>query len=170
MFETVISPPAELARVFVDRVIALTGRAHAGGRPFALALPGGSVAETFFPPLAEAPLDWREVEWFWCDERAVPPDHPESNFRLACELLLSRVPIDPARVHRMKAEADDLDAAAAEYEAELVAVLGGPRRFDVVLLGVGPDGHVCSLFPGHHEESSRLVIAVTDSPKRRRDA
>jgi len=167
MFETVISPPAELARVFVDRVIALTGRAHASGRPVALAIPGGSVAETFFPVLAVAPLEWSLVECFWCDERAVPPNHRESNFRLAAELLLNRVPIDPARVHRMRAEVDDLDAAAADYEAELMAVLGEPPRFDVILLGVGPDGHVGSLFSGHPalEESSRRVIAVTDSPK-----
>ena len=107
------------------------------------------------------------VEMFWGDERAVPADHPESNFSLADALLLTRVPIDRARVHRMPADATDLEAAARAYEAELVRVLGDPPRFDIVLLGVGPDGHVCSLFPGHRalSEASRRVLAVTDSPK-----
>src|SRR5262245_4677777 len=107
---------------------------------FAIALPGGSVAEAFLPVLAAAPVDWKGVDLYWGDERAVAPDDPESNFGLARRLLLDRVA--GARVHRMRAEAGDLDAAAREYEKELVPL-------DVALLGVGPDGHVCSLFPGH---------------------
>jgi len=165
--DIVVSPPPDLARLFADEVARLAHRKQVDRRSLALALPGGSVAETFLPVLAEAPLEWSLVECFWCDERAVPPDHPESNFRVAADLLLNRVPIDQARVHRMRAEVDDLNAAAADYEAELMAVLGDPARFDVILLGVGPDGHVCSLFPGHPalDESYRRVIAVTDSPK-----
>ncbi len=138
-----------------------------GGRALSLVLPGGSVAQAFLPVVAEAAIDWALVDVFWGDERAVPPDHPESNYRLADELLLERVGIDRARVHRMPADGADLDAGARAYEAELVRVLGDPPRFDVVLLGVGPDGHVCSLFPGHPAllETSRRVVAVTDSPK-----
>jgi 6-phosphogluconolactonase len=166
-FETIVRPPEELAQVFVERLMGLGHRAHAEKRPFAIALPGGSVAEAFCPVLARAPVDWTLIEWFWSDERAVPPDHPDSNYRLAFELLLSRAPIDPQRVHRMKANGDDLDGAAVAYEAELVNTLGAQPRVDVVLLGVGSDGHVCSLFPDHPalEEASRLVIPVTDSPK-----
>jgi 6-phosphogluconolactonase len=165
--EIIVRPAADLARIFAARAAAVARAAHEEGRSCALVLPGGSVAEQFFPVLAEADLDWRRVDWFWGDERAVPPDHLGSNFRLANELLFSRVAIDSARVHRMKGEANDLERAAADYEAELKDVLGATRPFDLILLGVGPDGHVCSLFPGHPalQESARLVVAVADAPK-----
>jgi 6-phosphogluconolactonase len=125
----------------------------------------GSIARAFFPVLAKTVIDWATVDVFWSDERAVGFDHEDSNYRVANELLLSHVV--HARAHRMPSDDPDLDAAARSYERELVRVLGKPPRFDVVLLGVGPDGHVCSLFPGHPalEEASRLVVAVTDSPK-----
>src|SRR5262249_19062398 len=100
------------------------------------------------------------------DERAVPPTDPEANYGLARRLWLDRIPHDPARVHRMRGEEPDLDAAAVAYARELDAALGG-RALDLVLLGMGPEGHVCSLFPHHPalRESSRSVIAVRDSPK-----
>ena len=165
--ETFIATPAELARVFAERLVFAARRAQSEGRALSLVLPGGSVAQAFLPVVAEARVDWTLVELFWGDERAVPPDHPESNYQLTDQLLLSRVAIDCARVHRMPADGADLDAGANAYKAELVRVLGDPPRFDVVLLGVGPDGHVCSLFPGHRalDETSRRVVAVTDSPK-----
>jgi 6-phosphogluconolactonase len=161
--EIVVGNQLELARVFVDRVSDLASAADR----FSLALPGGSVAEAFCPHLANAPLDWGPVDLFWCDERAVPPDHPDSNFRVAEELLIRRVTIDPARVHRMKGEATDLEAAAADYERELKRVLGERPQLGVALLGVGPDGHVGSLFPGHRalDERVDLVVAIHDSPK-----
>jgi 6-phosphogluconolactonase len=161
--ETVIDSPPELARVFAYR---LAGLARGAAR-VALALPGGSVAETFFPVLSASALDWQAIDLFWCDERAVPPNHLESNFRLAADLLLGRATIDPSRVHRMKADRHDLDRAAAEYEEEMIAALGTPPRVDVALLGVGPDGHVCSLFPDHPllNERARHVAAITDAPK-----
>ena len=165
--ETIVAPPAELARDFAARVSDAAQRARTAGRALSLVLPGGSVAEAFFPVLALAAIDWTMVEVFWGDERAVPRDDRDSNYRLADELLLRRVAIDPARVHRMPADAADLDAGGRCYEAELERVLGNPLRFDIVLLGVGPDGHICSLFPGHPalSETSRRVLAVTDSPK-----
>ncbi len=165
--ETIVAPPAELARVFAARVAIAVRRAQVDGRSVSLVLPGGSVAEAFFPLLSLAPVDWARVEVFWGDERAVPPDDPESNYRLADRRLLSRVAVDRARVHRMPADAADLDAAARSYEAELERALGVPPRFDIVLLGVGPDGHVCSLFPGHRalRERARRVLPITDSPK-----
>jgi 6-phosphogluconolactonase/glucosamine-6-phosphate isomerase/deaminase len=94
--EVIIGTPLELAEVFCTRLSLLESRA--------LAVPGGSVAEQFFPALAVAELDWRRLHLFWCDERAVPPEHPDSNYHLAAELLLGRAPIDPANVHRMKGE------------------------------------------------------------------
>jgi len=165
--ETIVAPPAELARTFVARLASTARRVQATCRALSLVLPGGSVAEIFFPVLALAAIDWTMVEVFWSDERAVRPDDQDSNYRVADELLLRRVAIDRSRIHRMEAEAADLYAAARQYETELGQSLGIPPRFDVVLLGVGPDGHVCSLFPGHRalEEKARRVVAVTDSPK-----
>ena len=153
----------DLAKAFVARV---ERRFEELGR-LSLALPGGSAAAAFCPALALARVRWRDVDLFWCDERAVPPDHPDSNYRVANELLLSRVELNPGRVHRMRTEVPDLEAAAAEYEKRIVRSSGAPPHVDVVLLGVGPDGHVCSLFPGHAalEERHRLVVPVFDSPK-----
>jgi 6-phosphogluconolactonase len=141
--------------------------AVAEGRRLAWALPGGSVAEAFLPVLAEARIDWDAVEFFWGDERAVPFDDPDSNFGLAYRLFLERVAVDPQRVHRMPADAPDLDAAAARYADDLTGGLGTPPRLDLVLLGCGPDGHICSLFPGHPAlaEETRWTVAVTDAPK-----
>jgi 6-phosphogluconolactonase len=165
--ELIVGTPTELAAVFVDRVVGLALRAQAEARTLSIALPGGSVAETFFPSLARAPLEWSAIDWFWGDERAVSPDHPDSNYRLAAELLFRHVPVDPARIHRMRAEGPALDIAASEYEQTLMTTCGVPPRLDLALLGVGPDGHVCSLFPNHPalEEESSFVIGVTDAPK-----
>lgn len=131
---------------------------------FALALTGGSVAATCLPVLASAGIDWTKVELFWGDERAVPPGDPESNFA-AARALVERVPAE--RVHRMPADLPDLDAAARDYEARMKSVLGDPPALDFALLGMGPDGHVCSLFPDHPllDERERFVAAVHDSPK-----
>jgi 6-phosphogluconolactonase len=133
----------------------------------ALALPGGSVAEAFFPVLAGAVVNWGAIDIFWSDERAVPPADDDSNFKLASRLLLTAPAVAAARVHRMPAEHEDLDGAAAAYEAELDGATTGHTRVDVALVGVGPDGHICSLFPGHPalDEQQRRVVAVTDSPK-----
>jgi 6-phosphogluconolactonase len=134
---------------------------------FSIALPGGSVATAFFPRLARVPFDWLRADFFWGDERAVPPSDPESNYGLARSLWLSPAGVPEDRIHRMEAEAADAAAAAVRYAAELQRLLGAPPRLDFVLLGVGPDGHVCSLFPGHPllEEQARWVAAVEDSPK-----
>jgi 6-phosphogluconolactonase len=154
---------AALARRFQDsarHAVAARGR-------FTVALPGGSVATTFFPGLAPLPVDWSAVDFFWGDERAVPPEHPDSNYGLARSLWLDPAGVPAERVHRMRADAPDLDGAAADYAAGLERVAGRPPRLDLVLLGVGPDGHVCSLFPGHPllEERARPVAGVEDSPK-----
>jgi len=163
--EVVVDTVPALARLLSERVEGAARRALGeSGRRFFFVLPGGSVAEAFFPVLGRAEVEWGRVDLFWGDERAVPPDHPDSNYRLARELLL---PHAPARVHRMPGEAADLAAAAAEYEREMREALGEPKRLDIALLGMGPDGHVCSLFPGHPAlgEKSRWVLAILDSPK-----
>jgi len=161
--EVVYGAIDDLARRFVSQV---EERFHQLGR-LSIALPGGSAAEAFCPPLVAAKVRWRDVDVFWCDERAVPPDHPDSNYHLVHERLLSRVRIDPARIHRMPGDAPDLAAAAIEYEKRIIRASGAPPHLDVVLLGVGADGHVCSLFPDHAalDERSRLVLPIADSPK-----
>jgi 6-phosphogluconolactonase len=150
------------ADALVAMLVSRAREAIARAGTFSLALPGGSVATTCLPRLAEADLDWSAVHLFWGDERAVAPDHPDSNFGLAKRLLVDRVPIDASHVHRMRAEALDLAEAAAAYEA----VLRG-RTLDAALLGVGPDGHVCSLFPGDAllDEDTRWVAVIERSPK-----
>jgi 6-phosphogluconolactonase len=165
--EIVIDTPAVVARVFADRFAAAARAAIAARGRFSCALPGGSVAETFLPVLAGATVAWNQVEFFWGDERAVGPDDPESNYGLARRLLLDAVHADPRRVHRIAGEGGDLEAAAQAYEDELGRALGEPPRIDLVVLGLGPDGHVCSLFPGHPllRERVRRVAAITDSPK-----
>jgi 6-phosphogluconolactonase len=165
--EIVIDAPEALARVFADRFAAEARAATAARRQFSCALPGGSVAETFFPVLARAPVEWDQVEFFWGDERAVAPDDADSNYGLAKRLLLDSVRADPLRVHRIAGEGDDLEVAARAYEQEMVRVLGDPPRIDLIVLGLGPEGHVCSLFPGHPllRERVRRVAAITDSPK-----
>jgi 6-phosphogluconolactonase len=154
---------ARLVAVFED----LAGRAQAGRGLCAIALPGGSVAEILFPDLARAQCDWSKTAFFWGDERAVPPDHPGSNYGLARRLWLVPAGVPERSLHRMPADAPDLAAAARAYEDELMRTLGAPVRLDLALLGVGPDGHVCSLFPGHPllEERTRLVAPMFDSPK-----
>jgi 6-phosphogluconolactonase len=157
---------AAAAALFVDSAAeAMSDR----GR-FVVALSGGSTPRRVFERLAQdadtrARVAWPRVEWWWGDERHVPPDDPDSNYRMASESLLLHVPIDPAKVHRLKGEYPDADAAAREYDADLRRTYGGrdgdPPRFDLVLLGLGPDGHTASLFPGTTAlaERDRFVVA-----------
>jgi 6-phosphogluconolactonase len=120
------------------------------------------------------------VELFWIDERAVPPDHPDSNYALAAKLLLRPAGIVPSRVHRMRGEVEDLDDAARRASDDFTAIAGNPPQIDLALVGVGEDGHVASVFPSlshAHADSSaeaqsakaealpRPIIAVYDAPK-----
>jgi 6-phosphogluconolactonase len=138
---------------------------------FRVALSGGGTPKGVYPLLLEPArreaLDWSAVEFFWGDERAVPPDHPESNFGVAYGMLISQLPgIRQDRIHRMPAEASDLEAAALSYESELRLAFGAvgsaPPAFDLVWLGMGPDGHTASLFPGGEavNEAERWVVAA----------
>lgn len=123
---------------------------------FSIALSGGSTPRLLNEMLAGREwrdrIDWSAWDVYFADERACPPDDPASNYALAETTLLSHVPVDPGRVHRMPGERDDLDAAAAEYSdllaRSLPASAGGAPRLDLVLLGLGENGHTASLFPG----------------------
>ena len=133
---------------------------------FAVALSGGSTPRGLYERLAgDAALrnrvPWTEIDWWWSDERHVPPDSPESNYRLAADTLLSRVPVTPWRVHRYRAEDPDARRVAREYEFAIRCGFPSPPRFDLVLLGLGPDGHTASLFPGTAAlaEREQLVVA-----------
>ena len=149
----VFSTPEALAEAAAEHVAQLAHAAVMDHGRFSVALSGGSTPRALHTRLAAEPwrdaVDWDRVHVFWGDERCVPPDHPDSNYRMARETLLDHVPIPPAQVHRMRGELSPAEAAAA-YEAELRAffpTVAWPA-FDLVLLGMGDDGHTASLFPG----------------------
>jgi 6-phosphogluconolactonase len=163
----VIGDPQTLRRAFADDFqLHLSDTVAARGR-FLLAVSGGSIGPLFFPTLAAMQADWNRVEIFWVDERAVAPADPESNFSDADRLWLTPAQVAGSRIHRMAGESPNLAAAATSYGLELTRLAGSPPTLDYVLLGVGPDGHVASLFPGHSALSveTDLVVAVEDAPK-----
>jgi 6-phosphogluconolactonase len=162
----VLPDPGQLAEE-AARHFATQAREAVGthGR-FSVVLSGGSTPEGLYRRLGQPAyrdqVPWDAVHLFWGDERCVAPDHPESNYRLAHDTLLEHVPIPPDHVHRMRGEGEP-DAAARAYARALEDFFCGPHpRFDLVLLGLGEDGHTASLFPGSHalEETERLVVAV----------
>lgn len=164
--KVVVDKLAGLTRSLLALLAAGCERAAAENRPFSLALPGGSVATTLFPALAASGIDWTRTAFFWGDERAVPESHPDSNAGLARRLWLGPAGVPEANVHRVETEAATLALAAERYAETLTRVLGTPPRLDLALLGVGPDGHVCSLFPGHPALEARGWTAeVADAPK-----
>jgi 6-phosphogluconolactonase len=163
--------PATLARAAAELFRSVAAVAVGARGQCSVALSGGSTPRAMFQLLAEPPfreaIDWSRLEVFWGDERCVPPDDERSNYRMADEALLSKVPVPADHVYRIRGEAEDLEAAASEYEAEIRRVVpawpSGVPAFDLVLLGLGADGHTASLLPGSRliEETERLV-AVTD--------
>src|SRR6218665_3548032 len=130
--------------------------AMAGGQRVSLALSGGSTTGQVYRELVKQDVPWALVDFYFVDERFVPPEHPDSNYLLAEETLLKPLGIQPHQVFRMQGERTDRDQAARDYEALLPDVL------DVVVIGMGEDGHTASLFPGHAalEEKQRRVLAV----------
>jgi 6-phosphogluconolactonase len=159
--------PASVARAAAERIVALSSAAIASRGQFSVALAGGTSPGATYALLARgefaARVDWTRVHVFWGDERCVPPHDPGSNFRLADESLLSHVPIPAANLHRVRGELEP-QAAAEAYAAELRAFFGAPWPcFDLVLLGMGNDGHTASLFPGSValQETGQAVVAMT---------
>jgi 6-phosphogluconolactonase len=159
---------ASLARAAVEHFVTLSTAAIATRGRFVVALSGGSTPRATYALLATgefaAGVDWPHVHVFWGDERCVPPDHPDSNYRMARETLLDRVPIPADNIHRIRGELEPNQAAAA-YQAELEATLDADGQFDLILLGMGADGHTVSLFPGTaalHEQTRWVVAHYVD--------
>lgn len=165
----------ELSRAAAARFVEAAQAAIATNGRFTLALSGGSTPKELYRLLAAEPyrsqLNWSKVYFFFGDERCVPPDHADSNYRMARESLLNQVPVSESQIFRMEGENPDVDAAASDYAQRLQKFFGletgsGPSpenfpRLDLVLLGMGPDGHTASLFPGTKalEERGRPVAA-----------
>jgi 6-phosphogluconolactonase len=159
---------AELSRQSAERFSQLALETVEEAGRMTVALSGGSTPKHLYSLLASPDysnqIPWNNVQLFWGDERCVPPDHPESNFRMAQEALLSRIQIPVENIHRMSGEIQP-QAAAAEYEKELQKFSGfnsgGLPRFDLILLGIGEDGHTASLFPGSDalNDAKHLVVA-----------
>jgi 6-phosphogluconolactonase len=133
---------------------------------FTVALSGGHTPSALYSLLGSdayrQKIDWSKVHLFWGDERCVPPDDPQSNYRMTSETLLKHVPIPEQNVHRVRAEMADHNSAAEDYEKQLRSFFGdGLPRFHLILLGMGPDGHTASLFPGTAalQDTMHLVTA-----------
>lgn len=158
----------ELASAGAKHFVARSVAAAAERGIFTVALSGGSTPKSLFQLLADptepfrAQIPWSKCHVFWSDERHVPPNHPDSNYRMANEALLKHVPVKPGNVHRVRSENPSATAAAAAYEADLVKMTGRKLpQLDLILLGLGADGHTASIFPGSEllEETTRLVAA-----------
>ena len=137
----------------------------------AVCLTGGSTADILYGRLSERPLPWERIHLFWSDERFVPPDDPRNNAGIAKRLLIDRVPIPQQNVHPIPVDTPDHVASAARYDADLKQFYGSeildPKRplFDVVLNGMGPDGHTASLFPGQPTLEERQRWCIPADPK-----
>ena len=164
----------ELGEAAADYLLDRAAKAVATRGRFTLALSGGSLLRIISPALIdrrkEAGAAWSDWEVFWADERCVAPESPESNYGQARRMLLQHLPIPPKRIHQLRNPLSPA-VAAAGYETELARVFDSgpahPPRFDLILLGLGKDGHTASLFPGHPAlaENRRWAVSVTDSPR-----
>jgi 6-phosphogluconolactonase len=158
----------EIAQRAADEVVRIASEAAAARGAFTIALSGGSTPKVLYALLAENPalrnsLPWDKMKVFFGDERHVGPGRADSNFQMASDTILSKVPLQPEQIHRIKGEYPDTAQAAVEYEAtiqrEFALQTGEFPRFDLVLLGMGSEGHTLSLFPGTKalHETERIV-------------
>lgn len=166
--------PEELARAVAERLVEQLLTVQAEGRVPSMVLTGGEIANKVHAAVRDVPsqgdVDWSQVEVWFGDERFVPASDGDRNALQARQALLDSLPLDPDRVHEMPASdgeyGDDVDAAARAYGDEVTRVLGERPRFDVLMLGVGPDGHCASLFPGHEAVAAYgVAVGVRSSPK-----
>jgi 6-phosphogluconolactonase len=164
----ILTTPQELFEVAAEEVVRAATEAVAQSGRFTIALSGGSTPKNLFNLLAtnaRTVFPWDRTYFFWSDERHVPPTDPESNYRMAEEIMLSKIPVNAGNVFRIGAENPDAAAAAEAYEQTLRKFFqlqpGQVPAFDLILLGMGPDGHTASLFPNTAglQEKTRLVIA-----------
>ncbi len=171
----VFSNRQEISSAAAERWLEIYHESVARQGFFCVALAGGSTPRdlyrTIATPAISSQLDWQRVHLFFGDERTVPPDHPDSNYRMARETLLDHVPIPESNVHRIETELADPELAAGRYQELLVEIVprsqGGVPQFDLILLGIGPDGHTASLFPETDilQQRERFVAAVNVKQK-----
>jgi 6-phosphogluconolactonase len=159
--------PAEVAAGAAELFVSAASAAEEAHGVARIAVSGGTTPKAMFALLADrsapyfACVPWAKLHLFWVDERCVPPDNDESNYKMTYEAMLSKVPLPPRQIHRMQGELDP-EVAASQYEAALRAEFGPDDPvFDLVLLGMGDDGHTASLFPHTQalHETQRLVVA-----------
>ncbi len=166
----VCADPAALNRKAADHFMELAVRYTRQFHQFSVALAGGTTPKSLYSILANDPyrnrIPWQEIHFFWGDERCVPREHPESNFRMTDEIFLSRIPIPTENIHPITVEQDDPVLSAAAYERTLQGFFklrqGEAPSFDLILLGLGEDGHTASLFPDSPAltETERLAVVA----------
>ncbi|OOZ36317.1 6-phosphogluconolactonase [Solemya velesiana gill symbiont] len=157
---TILDDAEAVARTARDRILEAARQAVADRGCFKLVLAGGRTPALTYRLLAESSADWQKWHIYFGDERCLPADHPDRNSLMAKRALTSKVPIPPGQIYPIPAELGSEPGAAA-YTATIEEVL----PFDMVLLGMGEDGHTASLFPGHLHPENELVVPVRDAPK-----
>jgi 6-phosphogluconolactonase len=164
----VVKTPVELFQLAATEFAARASAAVRADGRFTVALSGGSTPRNLYSLLASGSvpsIPWDKIYFFWGDERRVPPEHRDSNYRMAYDAMLSKVPVPTENIFRIRGEEKDAGLAAASYEQDLQRFFGlkpgDLPRFDLVLLGLGPEGHIASLFPDSTalDETRRLVVA-----------
>ena len=178
MTGTVYADPQAIFRASAKRIDQLIADALQTREQAAICLTGGQTARDVYIAIeanerATPRIEWRRLQLFWGDERDVPPDHPDSNYGMAAATLLNHVPVRPPFVHRIPADGHDAEAAARAYATTLQQTVFASRAgyaFDVMLLGIGPDAHIASLFPGAAELAAPVprVVAVPPAENRGR--
>ncbi len=165
--EVVVAPVEALRDGFVELVRDLARDAIAQRGRFSFAVPGGSVAEMLLTGLARDTVAWEKADLFWCDERVVGSSDPNSNYGAARAGWLQSLADSALRIHPMVRTVDTPERLAHAYAAEMREALGTAPVLDLVVVGVGEDGHVCSLFPGLPaiDETERWVVGVEGAPK-----
>jgi 6-phosphogluconolactonase len=165
----IFSDGEKLSQAAADYIVRLAQESITAHGTFTIALSGGSTPKKLYGLLASESyrnqIDWPHVEIFWSDERCVPVTDPECNYNMALEVMLSKLQLNANQIHRMPADESDPDAAAEKYTQEMRRVLGtdGTPAFDLIQLGMGPEGHTASLFPHQASlhEQERLILPVS---------